>query len=81
MREHAEMIANLDPNGPPLIADMDTGYGGTYLPVTLCLPCTCSHLVGPIVITNAVNQYIRANVAGFHIEGTSTLTSLTGPYH
>ena len=29
MREHAEMIANLDPvNGPPLIADMDTGYGG-----------------------------------------------------
>ena len=28
MREHAEMIANLDPYGPPLIADMDTGYGG-----------------------------------------------------
>lgn len=28
MREHAEMIANLDPRGPPLIADMDTGYGG-----------------------------------------------------
>lgn len=28
MREHAEMIANLDPQGPPLIADMDTGYGG-----------------------------------------------------
>lgn len=28
MREHAEMIANLDPHGPPLIADMDTGYGG-----------------------------------------------------
>ena len=29
MREHADMIANLDPvNGPPLIADMDTGYGG-----------------------------------------------------
>lgn len=24
------MIANLDPFGPPLIADMDTGYGGTY---------------------------------------------------
>lgn len=22
------MIANLDPFGPPLIADMDTGYGG-----------------------------------------------------
>ena len=29
MREHAEMIANLDPHGTPLIADMDTGYGGT----------------------------------------------------
>ena len=28
MRENAEMIANLDPFGPPLIADMDTGYGG-----------------------------------------------------
>ncbi|KAK8142402.1 hypothetical protein G3M48_008815, partial [Beauveria asiatica] len=27
MRENAEMIANLDPFGPPLIADMDTGYG------------------------------------------------------
>lgn len=32
MREHAEMIANLDPSGPPLIADMDTGYGGTQPP-------------------------------------------------
>ena len=29
MREQAEMIANLDPSGPPLIADMDTGYGGS----------------------------------------------------
>ena len=28
MRENADMIANLDPFGPPLIADMDTGYGG-----------------------------------------------------
>lgn len=28
MRENADMIANLDPQGPPLIADMDTGYGG-----------------------------------------------------
>ena len=31
MRENAEMIANLDPFGPPLIADMDTGYGGKPL--------------------------------------------------
>ncbi|KAL8661343.1 MAG: hypothetical protein Q9202_005708 [Teloschistes flavicans] len=50
MRGNAEMIANLDPYGPPLIADMDTGFGG------------------PLVITEAVNQYIRAGVAGFHIE-------------
>jgi len=50
MREQAEMIANLDPSGPPLIADMDTGYGG------------------PIMIANSVSQYIRAGVAGFHIE-------------
>lgn len=50
MRAHADMIANLDPHGTPLIADMDTGYGG------------------PNTITLAVQQYIRANVAGFHIE-------------
>jgi len=50
MREHAEMIANLEPFGPPLIADMDTGYGG------------------PIMVANSVSQYIRAGVAGFHIE-------------
>lgn len=30
MRTNAEMIANLDPFGPPLIADMDTGYGGEF---------------------------------------------------
>ncbi|KAK4973946.1 hypothetical protein LTR28_011193 [Elasticomyces elasticus] len=28
MRTNSEMITNLQPNGPPLIADMDTGYGG-----------------------------------------------------
>ncbi|KAI2463931.1 oxaloacetate Acetylhydrolase [Annulohypoxylon bovei var. microspora] len=31
MKENAEMIANLDPFGPPLIADMDTGYGGPIM--------------------------------------------------
>lgn len=50
MRTNAEMIANLDPNGPPLIADMDTGYGG------------------PVMVATSVEQYIRAGVAGFHIE-------------
>ncbi len=28
MRENADKIAGLDYKGPPLIADMDTGYGG-----------------------------------------------------
>jgi hypothetical protein len=32
MREHAEMIANLDAS-IPLIADADTGYGGKSLPL------------------------------------------------
>lgn len=31
MRTNAEMIANLQPDGPPLIADMDTGYGGPLI--------------------------------------------------
>ncbi|KAJ5902909.1 hypothetical protein N7495_003437 [Penicillium taxi] len=31
MRTNAEMIANLDPYGPPLIADMDHGYGGPLM--------------------------------------------------
>jgi 2-methylisocitrate lyase-like PEP mutase family enzyme len=35
MRDHAAMIASLDPT-VPLIADADTGYGGTtYFPGTL----------------------------------------------
>ncbi|CAG8241539.1 unnamed protein product [Penicillium salamii] len=50
MKTNAEMIANLDPFGPPLIADMDTGYGG------------------PLMVSKAVQQYIQAGVAGFHIE-------------
>ena len=42
MREHAEMIANLDPYGPPLIADMDTGYGGKFRNI-LALICLSGH--------------------------------------
>jgi len=52
MKENAEMIANLDPQGPPLIADMDTGFGGG----------------GPIMVARAVQHYISAGVAGYHIE-------------
>ncbi|KAF2725666.1 oxaloacetate acetylhydrose [Polychaeton citri CBS 116435] len=50
MRAHAEMISNLKPNGAPIIADMDTGYGG------------------PMMVYRAVCEYIRAGVAGFHLE-------------
>ncbi|KAI1856545.1 hypothetical protein JX265_011504 [Neoarthrinium moseri] len=50
MRETAETLANLDPFGAPLIADMDTGYGG------------------PIMAARTVEQYIRAGVAGAHLE-------------
>lgn len=32
MRDNADMMASLDPFGPPLIADMDTGYGGECHP-------------------------------------------------
>ena len=36
MKEHADMIANLDPSRI-LIADMDTGYGGTLPIITLLM--------------------------------------------
>jgi methylisocitrate lyase len=36
MRAHAEMIANLVP-GIPVIADMDTGYGGKFFSLVLSL--------------------------------------------
>ncbi|KAK8042814.1 Isocitrate lyase/phosphorylmutase [Apiospora phragmitis] len=96
MRENAEMIANLDPFGPPLIADMDTGYGAPFivpqpcLEETLLLPIQSvrpalpddfsTHLfshdtllthvwpTGPIMAARTVEQYIRAGVAGAHLE-------------
>ncbi|GAB7355303.1 hypothetical protein MBLNU459_g5838t1 [Dothideomycetes sp. NU459] len=43
MRTNAEMIANLDPHGPPLIADMDTGYGG---PIVIARAVQQYHLAG-----------------------------------
>lgn len=71
MKEHADMIANLDP-GKITIADMDTGYGGTRLVflswVHSLSISSDSRSLGPITVTATVNQYIRANVAGFHIE-------------
>ncbi|KAB5529006.1 putative carboxyphosphonoenolpyruvate mutase [Coniochaeta sp. 2T2.1] len=53
MRDHAAMIASLD-RSVPLIADMDTGYGG------------------PLMVGRAVEQYVQAGVAGFHIEDQIT---------
>lgn len=43
MRTNAEMIANLQPDGPPLIADMDTGYGG---PMVIAKAVQEYHLAG-----------------------------------
>ncbi|KAF2686458.1 Phosphoenolpyruvate/pyruvate domain-containing protein [Lentithecium fluviatile CBS 122367] len=43
MRANAEMIANLKPDGPPLIADMDTGYGG---PLVVARALQQYHLAG-----------------------------------
>ncbi|KAJ5156908.1 uncharacterized protein N7482_008008 [Penicillium canariense] len=75
MRTNAEMIANLDPFGPPLIADMDTGYGGMRGPTpskTLNGLNRVSKLTrltpGPLMVSKSVQQYIQAGVAGFHIE-------------
>lgn len=49
MRDHASMIANIDPS-VPVIADADTGYGGA------------------IMVGRTVTAYIRAGVAGLHLE-------------
>lgn len=49
MRDTAGMIASLD-RSVPVIADMDSGYGGA------------------LMVGRAVEQYIYAGVAGFHIE-------------
>ena len=38
MKEHADMIANLDPS-KMLIADMDTGYGGKFLVLIVYIFC------------------------------------------
>ncbi|KAF2643799.1 carboxyvinyl-carboxyphosphonate phosphorylmutase [Massarina eburnea CBS 473.64] len=49
MRDNAAMIASISPT-TPLIADADTGYGGT------------------IMVGRTVTSYIRAGVAGLHLE-------------
>jgi 2-methylisocitrate lyase-like PEP mutase family enzyme len=49
MRDNAAMITSLSPT-TPVIADADTGYGGT------------------IMVGRTVTAYIRAGVAGLHLE-------------
>jgi 2-methylisocitrate lyase-like PEP mutase family enzyme len=49
MAETGAMIAQLDP-AVPVIADADTGYGGT------------------LNVARTVKEYIRAGIAGFHLE-------------
>nr|POE82226.1 2,3-dimethylmalate lyase [Quercus suber] len=56
MRAHAEMICNLKPDGPPLIADMDTGYG---VELTVHLP---GHLKGKAVVPRE-EYYTRIRAA------------------
>lgn len=72
MRDNADMIANLDPFGPPLIADMDTGYGGTYTTETIHAwgPASKANTqtTGPIMVARTVEHYIRSGVAGAHLE-------------
>ncbi|KAI7971284.1 hypothetical protein EIK77_007338 [Talaromyces pinophilus] len=53
MKTNAEMIASLDPYGPPLIADMDTGYGGVagFHIEDQVLSKRCGHLAGKKVVS------------------------------
>ena len=54
MRENADMIAGLDPYGPPLIADMDTGYGGKMF----CFPCLLP--TGHKLVRDVANPLLQA---------------------
>ncbi|KIX08867.1 uncharacterized protein Z518_03524 [Rhinocladiella mackenziei CBS 650.93] len=60
MREHAEMIANLDPS-VPLIADADAGYGGPNMVARTIQTKRCGHLSGKeLVSTEVLVQKITA---------------------
>lgn len=72
MREHAEMIANLNPS-VPLIADADTGYGGMNIhtpsiPITALMGAKEDFLTGPIMVNRTIDLYTRSGVAALHIE-------------
>jgi len=49
MRDHAAMIASIDPT-VPLIADADTGYGGQYFFSLSFTGLISQHIPGPLMV-------------------------------
>ncbi|MCJ1225197.1 hypothetical protein MMC12_001846 [Toensbergia leucococca] len=74
MRTNAEMIANLQPDGPPLIADMDTGYGG---PIVIDRAVQQYHLAGVagFHIEDQVLQKRCGHLKGKEVVDTDTYIS------
>jgi hypothetical protein len=70
MRTNAEMIANLNPNGPPVIADMDTGYGG---PMVIDRSVQQYHLAG--VAGFHIEDQVMQKRCG-HLQGKEVVTSI-----
>lgn len=74
MRTNAEMIANLKPDGPPVIADMDTGYGG---PMVIDRSVQQYHLAGVagFHIEDQVMQKRCGHLQGKEVVGIDTYIS------
>jgi methylisocitrate lyase len=74
MRTNAEMIANLKPDGPPVIADMDTGYGG---PMVIDRALQQYHLAGVagFHIEDQVMQKRCGHLQGKEVVDTDTYIS------
>jgi 2-methylisocitrate lyase-like PEP mutase family enzyme len=74
MRTNAEMISNLKPDGPPVIADMDTGYGG---PMVIDRSLQQYHLAGVagFHIEDQVMQKRCGHLAGKEVVDIDTYIS------
>ena len=74
MRTNAEMIANLKPDGAPVIADMDTGYGG---PMVIDRSLQQYHLAGVagFHIEDQVMQKRCGHLAGKEVVDIDTYIS------
>lgn len=74
MRTNAEMIANLAPTGAPIIADMDTGYGG---PLMIAKSLQQYHLAGVagFHIEDQVAQKRCGHLAGKEVVDTEEYAS------